>query len=311
MSIQSLKTCLMNKSVIVDIRDPELISRAEETAHTLINRAYRDDRTDEQIRAHSLEGTIREFAIQRLTGGEINSQTPDFVTFDRNTFAWDVLAHDLYIEVKPQRGENFNIRERTKNTLINNADYYDVIVTVDIHKFNSSEYKVTPLMLIRSDHFVKHVKKSQFQQNGLPTYFYDCTSPCIKLAKPTVYIKPDISIESDKNPDEDFILQLPKLESYGSETITTIFSRHYPSRCKEWRESGKRLVIMDVDRPVAMIEPFYKLVTYKDGRFKKTMSREGGLWFPSYILAQHKLLELYDSRFAECEAGFIQVKIPA
>ena len=126
MSLINLKNALINKSIIIDSSTPELIARANETAETLINRSYRDHRTDDQIRANALEGTIREFAIAKLTGGEINSQTPDFVTFDRNTFAWDILAYDLFIEVKPQRGENFNIRERTKSTLINNSDYYDV-----------------------------------------------------------------------------------------------------------------------------------------------------------------------------------------
>lgn len=306
MSLITLKNALMNKHLIIDASNPEIVSRANETAETLINRSNRDHRSDAQIRAHALEGTIREFAIVELTGGEINSQTPDFVNFDRNTFGWDVLAHDLFIEVKPQRGENFNIRERTKNTLMNNAGYYDVIVTVDIEQLDSTDYKVTPILIIRNEDFVKHVKSSQFKDPfGGDTYFYDSASPCIKLNKPIIIQEPEV-IDAD-----DFVVQLPELDEYGSETLTTIFSRHYPKLAKEWMASKKRLKIVEGDRSIAVIEPYQTLISYRNGRFKKTIHQFNGLWFPSYALAANNLLELYDSRFAECEAGFIKVKIPA
>jgi len=308
MSLQTLKNSLLNKSIIINSTDPDLMARANETAETLINRSYRDKRTDDQIRIHSLEGTIREFAIAQLTGGEINSQTPDFVTFDRNTFGWDVLAHDLYLEIKPQSGSNFNISERTKKTLINNADYYHVIVTVDIKQIDKVHYKVTPMCIITSDNFVKHHKASQYLDKFRnKTYYYSSTSPCIKLNEVELEtIEPTQSKNSET--DEYYIVNLPVLDSYESETITTIFSRHYPHLTKDWVKSNKRLKIVEGDKTIATIESYNTIAQYANGRFKNTIIRDGKLWFPSYILSLNNLLVLYDDRFAQCKKGRIQVK---
>lgn len=186
MSIETLKAALIGRSVVVDASDTYILTKANETSETLINRSdrKRQNRTDEMIRQHSLEGTIREYGIFQLVGGEVNTQKPDFVTFDRNTFAWDIHAHDVYLEVKPQKGKHFNISEQTRQTLLNNQAFYDWIITVEIYKLNESPnlYRVTPRMLIRSDHFAKHVRKSQYpDQNGRTTYWYSSSDPAIKV----------------------------------------------------------------------------------------------------------------------------------
>lgn len=186
MSIETLKSALIGKSIIVDATDPNIIAKANETADTLINRddRKRQNRSDEMIRQHSLEGTIREYGIHQLVGGEVNTQTPDFVTFDRNTFAWDIHAHGVYLEVKPQKGKHFNISERTRQTLLNNGAFYDYIITVEIYQLNEDPnlYRVTPRMLIRSDHFAKHNRKSQYSdQYGKTTYWYSASDPAIKV----------------------------------------------------------------------------------------------------------------------------------
>lgn len=186
MSIETLKAALLGKSIIVDATDSDIVAKATETAETLINRndRKRQNRSDEMIRAHSLEGTIREYGIHKLVGGEVNTQTPDFVTFDRNTFAWDLHAHDIYLEVKPQKGKHFNISQRTRETLLNNQAFYDYIITVEIYQLNESPnlYRVTPRMLIRSDHFAKHNRKSQYpDQQGKTTYWYSASDPAIKV----------------------------------------------------------------------------------------------------------------------------------
>lgn len=186
MSIETLKAALLGKSIIVDATHPDIVAKATETAETLINRndRKRQNRSDEMIRTHSLEGTIREYGIHKLVGGEVNTQTPDFVTFDRNTFAWDLHAHDIYLEVKPQKGKHFNISERTRQTLLNNQAFYDYIITVEIYQLNDNpnQYRVTPRMLIRSDHFAKHHRKSQYpDEQGKITYWYSASGPAIKV----------------------------------------------------------------------------------------------------------------------------------
>ena len=184
MTIETLKAALIGKSIIVDATDPEIVAKATETADNLVNNSYkRQHRSAEMVRSHSLEGTIREYGIQKLAGGEVNTQTPDFVTFDRNTFAWDLHTHGIYLEVKPQKGKHFNISERTRQTLLNNCAFYDYIITVEIDQIDDSNlYRVTPRMLIRSDHFAKHVRKSQYpDQYGKTTYWYSSSDPAIKV----------------------------------------------------------------------------------------------------------------------------------
>lgn len=186
MSIETLKSALLGKSVVIDATDTVVITKANETAETLINRGDRkkQNRSDEMIRQHALEGTIREYGIHKLVGGEVNTQTPDFVTFDRNTFAWDILTHGVYLEVKPQKGKHFNISEQTRQTLLNNQSFYDYIITVEIYQLNENPnlYRVTPRMLIRSDHFAKHNRKSKYlDPYGKVTYWYSASDPAIKV----------------------------------------------------------------------------------------------------------------------------------
>ena len=184
MSIETLKAALIGKSIIVDANDPEIISKAVETSENLITRGdrKRQHRSDEMIRQHSLEGTIREYGVQKLAGGEVNTQTPDFITFDRNTFAWDLHSHGVYLEVKPQKGKHFNISERTRQTLLNNQAFYDYIITVEIDQLDDNQYRVTPRMLIRSDHFAKYNRKSQYPDTrGKTTYWYSASDPAIKV----------------------------------------------------------------------------------------------------------------------------------
>lgn len=186
MTIETLKSALVGKNVIVDCTDPNIVAKATETSETLINRSDRgkQNRSDEMIRQHSLEGTIREYGIHQIVGGEVNTQTPDFTTFDRNTFAWDILTHGVYLEVKPQKGKHFNISERTRQTLLNNSSFYDYIITVEIDQLeeNANLYRVTPRMLIRSDHFVKYHRKSQYPDpQGRTTYWYSASGPAIKV----------------------------------------------------------------------------------------------------------------------------------
>ncbi len=184
MSIETLKAALLKKSIIVDATHPDIVAKATETAETLINRndRKRQNRSDEMIRTHSLQGTIREYGIHKLVGGEVNTQIPDFVTFNRNTFGWDLHAHAIYLEVKPQNGTHFNISERTRQTLFNNQAFYDYISTVKIDQLDEKMFRVMPRMLIHSDHFAKYNRKSQYlDERGNTTYWYSASDPAIKL----------------------------------------------------------------------------------------------------------------------------------
>ncbi len=144
----------------------------------------RGSRTEAQVYNDCMTGTIREAGIKLLTSGEINNKIYDHTK--RETYCWDVMAHDFKIEVKPQSrtSKNFNFGSHVHKVLMNNAEAngFDMIVTCDVSERNKDHsYHVYPVLLITRDQFRTYCKQSQFLKNGKPSYYYPETAPHFKL----------------------------------------------------------------------------------------------------------------------------------
>ena len=166
----------------------EIIQRVRETAQNIIDRDYdagRGFRTEKQISHDCLIGTIREAGIKLLTGGEFNNQLYDHTK--RQTYCWDVTAHDFTLEVKPQSktSKNFNFGSQVYKVLMNNAEAngFEMIVTCDVSEQNADNtYHVYPVSLITRDQFRTYCKQSQFKdKRGKPSYYYPENAPHFKL----------------------------------------------------------------------------------------------------------------------------------
>lgn len=163
--------------------------------------------------------------------------------------------------------------------------------------------------------------EEEFGPRRARTRFYQLDKmECVRIIADQAIIRKffDLSVSSYKNFDKpvskvenSFELELPNLQSHCSDTISMIFSRYYPEKAKEWMKSGLPLKIVDNGRAICTIAPYDELASFSNGRFKNIMHQFGSLWFPTLVFSKNNLLELYDIRFAQCEKGNIQVKIPA
>jgi hypothetical protein len=183
--IDNLVEKLQRRTITIDSDDTNITEKILQTANGVISRGNygvsKMTRAPEQVLMDCIEGTVREYGIAQLAGGQVNEQLPDFETHDRDTYGWDVLACDLRLEIKPQRGNYFNFSEQTLRVLLNNKNHFNYIVTADVRLIeNTSKYEIIPKMIIESEDFAANYKLSQFQKNpGSPTYYFGKTPKTI------------------------------------------------------------------------------------------------------------------------------------
>lgn len=156
---------LSGKSIIINPEDPDVRGKANATYKTICTRSDRnlDPRTDDQILLDCYYGTMREVGIARLVGGVINEQTP--VWKDRSTYAWDVEARNILLEIKPQDilSQYFCVKTITAERMKRNTAYYNYVISTLVQKLNKFEWQITPCLMIKSTDFQKHCKKSIYK----------------------------------------------------------------------------------------------------------------------------------------------------
>lgn len=163
--LRELVNSLNGKSIIVSREDPEVYRKTLATHNTITTRADRvnDRRTDDEIMLDCFHGTLREVGITRLTGGVMNEQTP--VWADRSTYAWDVEAIKILLEIKPQdpASQYFCIKTSTAERMKRNTAYYHYVVSTMARRVNKLEWEIIPCLMIKSTDFAMYCKKSIYK----------------------------------------------------------------------------------------------------------------------------------------------------
>lgn len=179
--LRELVNSLSGKSITIDAKDQEVRGKANATYNTICTRSDRkfDPRTDNQILLDCYRGTIREVGIARLTGGVINDQIP--VWEDRSTYAWDVQAKKILLEIKPQdlASQYFCVKTITADRMKRNTSYYDYVISTAARKLNESEWLIIPCLMIKSTDFNSFCKKSIYK--NWQSIYNPHMNPVIKL----------------------------------------------------------------------------------------------------------------------------------
>lgn len=175
----------LNFSIKIPKDDTEIESKAHETALgvSAIHQSARN-RTYLQIKEDCFYGTAREVGVARLGSGVVNHQEPDFVSYDRSTFGWDVQIENLRLEIKPHTGKYFSVSKSVRQKLINNQSEYDAIVSVEVRDVEDC-VEIIPRLIIPSECVeTRHFRVSKFNNNQ---YYYDhFNGPCYELNKDIV-----------------------------------------------------------------------------------------------------------------------------
>lgn len=162
---------LLRRTITVSRDFPGVLERAKMLADGIqsnqgINRNGRNQ-SSEQFEQDCLLGVVREIAIAELVGGKLNDQ--EWNINDRSSYAWDVEADNLKLEIKPHsNAEYFKLSEGVAQVLYNNSSYFNYMISVYVDE-RSDCFKIKPILIVSPDELRSGLSTSKF--NSWQSYF--------------------------------------------------------------------------------------------------------------------------------------------